>query len=447
MRNIKVFSLAYNYLHLLKTKWIETKVLRRLKHIENLPEEVLYQNQSKLLIDILSYAYNNTEYYKQIFKENNIEATSIKDLKNIPFLTKEIIKKHTKELISKEYGIESLGKRNTGGSTGEPLEFYCDTRAGLLDYGHHTYLYSLMGYKKGDYVLSCGGIEIDKNLREHNIYWLENRRGNVFGDFRFSVLYLNDSNINIYVQKLISIQPAILRGYPSFFHRLACYILDHDIKLNFKIKGINLTSEMCSTEQRITIEKAFSAMVYFEYGHNEVSLYCYTKDKTYTYQSSPIYGYIEVLNDDGTDTKIGEVGNIIATGFNNHGMPFIRYKTGDLGEISYRNGGIVHFSKIYGRTQDYILTKDNQKVFLTPLIFGQHLKAFANITKWQIYQDKIGEIDINIVKGKDFTEDDELDILQSINSVTDIKINFNYVKNIALTKRGKHLFLIQKLKH
>ena len=90
MRNIKVFSLAYNYLHLLKTKWIETKVLRRLKHIENLPEEVLYQNQSKLLIDILSYAYNNTEYYKQIFKENNIEATSIKDLKNIPFLTKEI---------------------------------------------------------------------------------------------------------------------------------------------------------------------------------------------------------------------------------------------------------------------------------------------------------------------------------------------------------------------
>lgn len=440
------FPKIYGRLHLLKTKLVERKVMRKLQYIETLSEKEIFQLQSEKLIEMLTYAYKNTEYYKKTFDHHNVNPNNPADLNKIPLLNKKIIKEEINALISKRYNIEYLGVRNTGGSTGQPMEFYADTRSGQLNNGHHAYVYSLMGHKKDDIILSCGGIDIPEEVRNKNIFWLQNNKGNVFGDYRFSVLYLTEQNIALYVKKLIEIKPAILRGYPSFFADLANYILENKIKLDFKVKGANLTSEMCSHEQREAIEKAFSTMVYFEYGHNEISLYCFTKDKTYTYQSSPIYGYIEVLNDDGTETEIGEVGNIVTTGFNNHAMPFIRYQTGDLGELSYRNGGVVHFKTIYGRTQDFIISKEKQKIYLTALIFGQHLRAFANIAKWQIIQNKIGAIEIKIIKGNNYSTDDEKEIIEKITRVSDLDITFNYVKSIPITGRGKHLFLVQNIK-
>lgn len=440
------FSKMYGNLHLFKTKMVERRVMKELQYIDTLSEKEIFHLQNKKLKKMLTYAYENTVYYKKTFDKHNVNPNNLDDLRKIPFLNKKIIKEEVNDLISKQYDIKYLGVRNTGGSTGQPMEFYADTKSGLLNNGHHAYVYSLMGHEKDDIVLSCGGIDIPEHMRSENIFWLTNNKGNVFGDYRFSVLYLTEQNIETYVNKLIEIKPAILRGYPSFFADLANYIIANNIKLDFKVKGANLTSEMCSHEQREVIEKAFSTMVYFEYGHNEISLYCYTKDKTYTYQSSPIYGYIEVLNEDGTETEIGEVGNIVTTGFNNHGMPFIRYQTGDLGELSYRKGGVVRLKTIYGRSQDFIISKERQKIYLTALIFGQHMRAFANIAKWQIVQNSIGTIEIKIIKGNNYSTDDEKEILDKIKRVSDLDISFDYVKSIPITGRGKHLFFVQNIK-
>ena len=423
----------------------EKLIFKELMEIENLEEKDVYTLQEKKLIDFLKYTYSNTIYYKDLFDNYKIDLETVESFKKIPILTKDIIRKNMNDLLSKEFKKELLGKRNTGGSTGEPLEFYSDTMAGIIDNAHHWYLYSLMGYQKEDVIIGAGGTVIPQELRDKNIYWLRRSKDSVWGEYNFSVLYITDSNIKYYMKKLISIKPSILRGYPSFFDKLATYILENNIKIDFKIKGINLTAEMCSIAQRKNIEKAFAAMVYFEYGHTEICLYCYTEDNTYIYKSSPIYGYIEVINDEGVYVEVGDVGNIIVTGFNNYGMPFIRYDTGDMGEVHYRNGGVIHFKKIVGRNQDYIISKDNQKVFLTALIFGQHLKAFKHIIQWQLKQNKIGEVEISIVKNRLYGNVDEHEILNNFQSVTDIDLIFNYVDDIPLTKRGKHLFLIQNI--
>ena len=302
-----------------------------------------------------------------------------------------------------------------------------------------------MGHEKGDLIVGCGGPRLTLSQRRQHIYWLKRDKGDLFGDYMFSVLYMTDRNIKYYVDKILELKPAILRGYPSFYDSLAQYILNNNIKIDFEIKGINLTSETCSSFQRKNIERAFSSKVYFEYGHNEICLYCYTKDRNFTYKSSPIYGYLEVLNDDGSDTEPDEIGNIVATGFNNLGMPFIRYNTEDLGEVSYRNGGIVHFKHIHGRTSDFILSKQNQRVYLTSLRFGSFLKAFSRISKWQIIQNRIGHIEMHIIRKKDYSIEDELEITEEIKSTTDVDIEYKYVKNIPKTSRGKHILFIQNV--
>jgi len=445
IKNIELLFSLYKSIFHRKNRKIEKYVFDELKRNENYNKEKIYQLQSEKLLDVLKYSYINTKYYKKTFDEIGIDFHSIDSFKKIPILTKDIIIKNKDDLISKQFTKESLVKRNTGGSTGEPLEFFSDKMSGFVDNAHHWYLYSLMGYKKGDVIIGSGGTVIPQNLRNNNIFWLKESKDSVWGEYDFSVLYITDSNIHHYIEKIFEIKPAILRGYPSFFDKLATYIIKNNITLPFTVKGVNLTAEMCSLSQRLNIEKAFSSVVYFEYGHTEVCLYCYTHDDTYIYKSSPIYGYIEVLKEDGTDANIGEVGSIIVTGFNNHGMPFIRYDTGDMGELLYRNGGAVHFKKILGRNQDYIISKDNQKRFLTALIFGQHLKAFENINQWQLLQNEVGKVFINIVKGNLYTNEDELEILSNFQNVADIDLCFKYVENIPLTKRGKHLFLIQNI--
>lgn len=420
-------------------------VFQQLVEIEKiLPDEICHMQKDRLA-ELLTYAQQHTIYYRKIFDEHHTKNYDSTSLKKIPILTKDIIRKNISDLLSNEFDVNSLIKRNTGGSTGEPLEFYSDKMSGHIDYAHHWYLYSLMGYKKGDVIVGAGGTYIPKKLRNKNIFWLKDKKTSVWGEYDFSVLYITDSNVKYYVEKILQIKPSILRGYPSFFDKLATYILQNEIALDFEVKGINLTAEMCSVEQRQKIEKAFSCMVYFEYGHTEICLYCYTSDKTYIYKSSPLYGYIEVLNDEGDDVEIGEIGNIIVTGFNNYGMPFIRYDTGDIGELLYRNGGEVHFKKIHGRSQDFIISKDYQKVYLTALIFGQHLRAFKNIIQWQLEQNIAGEVIIKIIRNEEYSSEDELEIIKNFQSVAEFELIFEYVDDIPLTKRGKHLFLLQNI--
>ncbi len=442
---IRVLIPPYKKLHNLKKEHTIKKVLKEINYLNSLSEEEIRDFQNKKLIEFINYAHDHCKYYKKIISDNNVELSDLSGFQNIPMLTKAIIKGNTQNLISDEYGIAHLAKKNTGGSTGNPLELFCTTQAGLLDYGFHFYQYKKMGYQEGDIILGAAAFTVPKELRDNNVFWLEMGKREPFGDTKLSILYLTEANVKYYVQKLLELKPAILRGYPSLFDSMAQYIIKNKINIDFKIKGISLTSEMCSRNQKINIEKAFASKVLFEYGHTEVCVLCHTSGADDIYKSYPSYGYVEVLNDDGTETEVGEVGNIVVTGFLNRGMPFIRYKTEDLGRLAYKNGGIAHFSEIIGRSQDFIVAKDKSKISISALTSWQHLNAFAHIAKWQIVQEEQGIITISIIKGENYSITDETEIKEKIQKITDVDIIFSYVTDIPRTKGGKHLFMIQKI--
>src|SRR5690606_36984109 len=101
-------------------------------------------------------------------------------------------------------------------------------------------------------------------------------------------------------------------------------------------------------------------------------------------------------------------GRIIATGFDNSVMPFIRYDTGDLGILSQETNCKCGFigkslSKLEGRVQDYIILKDNTRISLTALYAGQHLEIFRKIRDIQIIQVSYQLIKIKIVPNSSFT--------------------------------------------
>ncbi|MCF9328100.1 phenylacetate--CoA ligase family protein [Vibrio parahaemolyticus] len=412
-------------------------VLNSLRELSNKDINEISSKQEDKLFKFLRYAFENSKYFRGYSVPEKID-----DFKAIPFMDKKIISKNEKDILI--MGSSSIVKRNTGGSTGEPFSFYSDLSSGYADLAHHAYLYELMGYSEGDVIIGCGGIYLEEKVRKNGEFWVRNNRTSLWGQYVFSTLYLNKSTIETYLKKILSIKPKIMRGYPSFYYELARYIIDNKIVIDFEIKGLNLTSEKCSAEQKYIIEKAFHSKIYFEYGHTEISVFAYTTPESDNYKSSSIYGYVEVLDESGNDTKIGEVGELVVTGFLNIAMPFIRYRTGDLVRLSSRNGGIVTFSEIFGRSQDYVLDKYGSKQYLTGLIFGQHFKAFSVINKWQIIQEKTGEIKFVIDRGTNYSKEDEKEILDKITRIADINIEFDYINEVIKTKAGKQPFLIKR---
>lgn len=409
-------------------------------------EELRLENENRLKA-ILQHARDTTEFYQEMEKEIDNTLDQVLNLKNIPILTKEIIKLTGDQLISSSFKKDKLIQRFTGGSTGQPMEFYADKNAMEIDAAQHQYLYELIGLKPKDVLVSVIANTLDIKKINKGIYWLKNTKGAMFGKYILSSKYFNESTIEVCAKRLIQWKPQLIRGYPSALNTLSEYILqDHKNRGPVsEIKGIVLTSEICTHQQKQNIEQAFRTTVFLEYGHKEISVFCHTRPGCNHYVSSAPYSYVEVLDESGKDTPIGEIGRIITTGFLNRGMPFIRYDTGDLGEVATRNGGIVTFSRIIGRAQDYILDKNQKKLFIIGTVYQQPLEVFKHISSWQLYQTKPGYVNVLIVKKPSYNQNCEDELITLLGIFTNIEFTLTYTESIPKTPLGKHLFVRREI--
>ncbi|MBC8432922.1 MAG: phenylacetate--CoA ligase family protein [Desulfobacterales bacterium] len=415
---------------------------------------VMHENKSKdwsiyrdqQLSAMLKYAYQHCPYYEILFEKYDVDINNLTNFENLPLLDKTIVRKHKKELISCKTNWLDTYTMNTGGSTGEPLEFIASQLAATIFGTHLKFLYKIMGYRNGDKIASFDGSSIPEKLRFNNIYWIKTGIRDIpWGSVAYSSLYLTSKTIPLYIDHILNFKPSILRGYPSFISDIANYIIENKISIPFQVKGILLTSENAFDWQVENIKKAFNTNIYFEYGISEVCVCGYTVDNTYEYACSPFYGFTEILDTNGRHVKKNEIGEIVVTGYFNYALPFIRYKTGDLAVYNVQENGIVKLRKIIGRTQDFIYTIDKEKVALTAIIFGQHYRAFKNIERWQLEQNIPGEIIVRIVKGQTFSNTDEQEIKSKFKTICNVNVDCEYVDCISLTNRGKFKFLIQNI--
>lgn len=420
--------------YLVQDYWIRYK-MEKLKQ----EEADLTQEEAFLQARMLSYcrrAY--PDYYKYY------GLTGSERLEEYPLISKEDMRTYP-ELFHTRYKkwIESH-KATTGGSTGHPFGFELSANH---DPVHQEFLWRLMGFRKGDRIICVNGVSLPAEKTEQNIFYYNLSPSQLpYGGYALSCLYLKEESAKYYFDYMEEIKPSFLRGYPSAIYRLAQYADTHKLKFGFSLKGVQLTSETAFEYQIEYIERVFDTKVFLQYGHTEAAVFAYTYDESRKYRCSPLYGHVEVLDEQGNHVKEGETGEIVVTSYSNFAMPFIRYKTGDLAEYGGTRGAVITLNKIQGRTQDVIYTSSKSAVFLTALIFGLHYQAFAHISRWKIIQKEYGKVIFQIIKDVGYSEADEEELRESFSRNAGIETRFEYVEDIALTQRGKSVFLDQQLK-
>lgn len=215
--------------------------------------------------------------------------------------------------------------------------------------------------------------------------------------------------------------------------------------MTYKPEGIYVTSEYCSKASMQLISQAFGCDVYGQYGQTEACLFAWTQPNEDVYYCSPYYGYVEVLDPNtGKHVQPGETGEVVVTAFGNDVMPFIRYRTGDLVRYGGMEHGVVYLDQLLGRAKEYIIDAEGKVIYVVGIISIHYLKCETHIRQYQIEQSKPGQIVFRLAVTEAWTDNDETEIMQLL-SKFNIRVEFEYVDELALTNKGKLRAIIQHL--
>ncbi len=429
------------------------RTFARLQVSQYWDEERLRELQVWELRRLLRHAREHVPYYARLLKDVGLNPEDVRgpeDLRALPLLSKEEIQALLPELLAQNFSPSARQERTTGGTTGTPLGFFVERgRTDPLERAFIARFWGWMGVRFEDRSVILKGMVVEDRLLREGVYWQTSypERHWTF----FSAHHISDEHLDSYARKIRELNPDFIQSFPSGLDLLARYWIRKGLPPLPGLKMIHLSSETLRPEQRNRFEKAFGSRVFSNYGQSECAVLASECEHDAAYHVFPEYGVTEILRPDGTPTAPGEIGEVVGTGFNNHVMPLIRYRTGDLAAWSRRRcvcgRAFPLLEQLEGRGQDVVVAMDGHILPLNALIYGSHLPEFRHVKELQVRQRVKGELELGIVPYASFTPEIGEQICRRLERVADgsLILACKVEDHIPLTPGGKFRLLVQDL--
>lgn len=399
--------------------------------------------QQQKLQQILTHAYENVPYYHKIFNALALKPSDIKntdDLKKLPILTKDIIRKNLSDLIPSNYQKNRLIPSATGGSTAEPMKFYIDNNWLAWNQAAAYRQWKWAGYEIGDKFVYLWSSPHDISFQEE----FKNKFFNIVHRTTYlDALQLTEKTMDMYIEMIRRYKPKIINAYASAIYVLAQYMEKKGIQ-DLKPKAILTSCEMLFPFQREIIERSFGCQVFDYYSGRDTTFQAGECPEHTGYHMALENAVVELLKNN-EPVSPGEIGKLIITDLENYAMPFIRYEIGDLGRISDEKcpcgRNLPLLKEVSGRIRDVIVTKSGKYLtgaFISTLFYdGRGMTR--GIKQYQFIQKTKESSVLKIVKADDFSQEQLNRIIEKISSqCDDMKIDIEFVDSIAPTKSGKY---------
>jgi phenylacetate-CoA ligase len=408
-------------------------------------KEKMVDYQTEKLKQIINLSFNQVPYYQDLFKKHGISSADIKtleDLKKIPLLEKETLRKNPDLLLNQQYRRRSLMRLHTSGTTGTPLTIFCDQRTRQLNYAFFDRFLQLVGVDPHGNRATLGGRTIVSPHQQKPPFW---RYVYFQNNLLLSAYHLTEENLDSYLKKLCQYKPAYIDAYPTSLYVLAEYAFNNNIKLTGITKAIITSAEMLQQFHREMIEKVFEAPIYDQYGCAEMCVFV-AQCPSGNYHIHSDFGILEFLNSSGDPAAPGEVAEIVCTSLINPVMPLIRYRIGDLGILSDKKCGcslsFPILEELSGRIDDMIYTPDGKKISR----LGRVIYDFP-IKEIQYIQKEIASVQVLIVKDTSFNENDEQRLIKELRKRLGmvIALQIDYVNTIERSANNKFKTVVSYL--
>ena len=431
-----------------KTNILET--LQFYKETQNWDEDKLRNLQETKLKTLVNFAYKNVPYYEDLFNKIKLRPSDIStldDLYKIPILTKKIaLKNNSKLFVRNHKRIKNLRLGKTGGTTGIPLLVLKDANARSHTWASYYRWFEWMGLNYWDKKATLWGAStvlsnsVKSSIMSNSIDFLQNQ-------ITINSFSIDKSNYLKTFNHIKEFNPLILKGYLSSLIDLAEFIVRNDLKGISPI-AISSTSETLLSHNREYLEQVFGAPVYDQYGCGEVSgiaYECSAHNGLHITEEHCIVETSENKND-----LSGRSGNLVVTNLDNFAMPFLRYENGDVVALSDDkcSCGLKHkkISRIEGRTADTITLKNGTKVhgvFFTDIFYELNILS-DKVQRFQVYQEKVGEIELRIEGETSLEPEKKKLLIDSLNRFFDSII---YIEQtlIQTETNGKFKYIISNI--
>ena len=404
--------------------------------------------QLQRLRETCALAYERTSYYRQAFDAiefHPAELKNVEDIAALPTIDKETVRENIEQMMVVASNARHVDYVSTGGSSGTTLQFYIGKDRSAIEYAYLLSSWQRVGYRLGMPMAVIRG-RVLKTGKRHEYDAL--LRHHYYSNFDMS-----DDNMRWYLEHMRRIGPCFLHAYPSAAATLVAYCRRRGITMPENVRGVLAESEMVYPEQRAMIETVCGSRVFSSYGHCEKLVSAAQCEHTQDYHVWPTYGYFELLDDAGRPvTTCGQSGEIVGTGFINHVVPFIRYRTGDFATYAGERCDAcgrehVLLSKIEGRWPCGALVAGDGSV-ISATALNLHDDTFEEIRQYQFYQDTPGEAELRVVPIGALRVGTLQRVARGIERKLQgrVRIRLKVVDRIELTPAGKFSLVDQRIK-
>lgn len=409
-RNFVERSQWWSQEHLLDFQWEETKRL-------------------------LQHAFATVPFYKEKYGSAGFRIEDIRtraDFAMLPPLTREEVNKYSDRLKSKAFRGRLL-PHATGGSSGVPTRFFITYDSFDWRTAVSSRAYSWSGCNLGERTLYLWGAPVGHVPRlkalKKSLYELL-RREMVFNTFaQNDVLWRS-----IYFAAL-RFRPQLIVGYVSSLEQFCQFLLNNKLKLH-PIRGVIAAAEPVFQPVRELVANALGAELFNTYGSREfmsIAAECEFHNGLHLNVENLL---VEL------EMPTTEPSEILVTDLHNYGMPFIRYRIGDLGILAGSapcecGRGLPRIHSIEGRTLDVLRTRTGRVV--PGELFPHIMKDIAEVGEFQAQQINLDEIILLVVVRRPLSQKSRLLLESEFFKVfgSDVKITVKEVREIPLRASGK----------
>lgn len=394
---------------------------------------------------MLKHAYETTTYYRTLFDSLGIRPEAIRHASNfplIPTLEKSTIRGRLGDFISTAFSKNQLKRNATGGSSGAPLIFYQDSgywnKRNLSVY----YFDRWAGWNFGERQLIIWGLPANQSIangakEKLNSYWRNH--------WRFDGFDVTEAKmVNLY-KKMGRWRPQTILAYASSLYGFAQCLHQNRLTPDWELKGIISSAEMLHPHYRKLAEQVFQTQVFNRYGSREVGLIAMECGAGRMHINCNDV-FLEIDSDD----PYTHPGEIIITQLNNYGMPFIRYRIGDVGLLSNEvcpcGNRTPILGDLLGRTTATFRSKDGRRIHGG--YFTQQFYGINTVDQFQLIQESYDLCKLKLVVDDAFTDETLGWIIRRIKDAlgADVQVETEFVEKIPKPRSGKMAYTISKVR-
>ena len=410
---------------------------RRIARMSRWSKQEIEEWQNNELRKFVRHAYEHTVYYRQLFDSLGLTPDDIRckeDLVKIPVMTKEIVNENYSSLVPDNLDRFKYRVSRSGGTTGVPVQYYCDENVWGYVTAAKIYHWKKTGYLYGDAFIALGSASLfsQKPSFARRLY---DRMRN---EHPLNCVNLTDEICSDYCEYIKAHHIQYIYGYAAAIYLFAVYVKEHKVTVD-GIKRVFTTSENLTDNYRAVIEDTFHCKVMDCYGARDAGITAF-EVAPHAYN----IGYNTLVE---IEDEIGDhVGSVISTNFLNYSFPLLRYKFGDEAEICPENEVKEYngqqFRRLLGRSSHVLRLENNHQLTATGI--SMIMKEF-DIVAFDIR--KTGEnavlLRLQVVPDK-YSEQQESLIIKTLKKYLgeDCVLSIEKVAEFEPNKNGKRTYFM-----